>query len=412
MYNIAIRLYALLVRLASPFHKKARQMVRGQQKTYRLLRKKIDRNKEYIWFHCASLGEFEQARPLIEAMKKEYPAYGILLTFFSPSGYEVRKDYLLADVVCYLPFDTVKNVKMFFDLTKPKIVVFVKYEFWYNYIHESYRRGIPVYLISAIFRENQPFFKRKCCRYGKILHFYTHLFVQDERSKELLNKYGIDNVSVTGDTRFDRVIEVRRQAKNLPIVRTFTANKADKDIVLVAGSSWPADEDIFIDYFNTHPRLKLIIAPHEIHESHLQDIEKKLKRSYIRYSCAKQEEIGDKDCLIIDCFGLLSSIYRYGNIAYVGGGFGAGIHNLPEAAVYGLPVVFGPNYGKFREAHDLIERGGGFVVHHKMDFAKLMNCFIEEPKALAQVGKKAEEYILSNAGATGQIVRKISVFCR
>lgn len=384
-------------------------MVRGQKDTYRILREKRDPNEQYIWFHCASLGEFEQARPMIETVKKKYPAYRILLTFFSPSGYEVRKDYSFADIVCYLPFDTPNRVNAFLDIAQPTLAVFVKYEFWYNYIHEAYLRGIPVYLISAIFRDNQPFFKKNAGRYGKILHFYREIFVQDEHSKELLHQQGITQVTVTGDTRFDRVIEVRSQAKELPLVHAFTENKKNGDgLVLVAGSSWPPDEDIFIDYFNTRQHVKLIVAPHEIHESHLEDIEKKLKRPYIRYSVATKENIRDVDCLIIDCFGLLSSIYRYGDVAYIGGGFGVGIHNLPEAAVYGIPVIFGPNYGKFREAHDLIEKGGGFVIHDKQEFNALMDRFAKQPEMLSAVGNEAEDYILSNAGATRQIMEKIA----
>ncbi|MDD4379268.1 MAG: glycosyltransferase N-terminal domain-containing protein [Dysgonamonadaceae bacterium] len=409
MYNFIIRLYACFVRLVSPFHKKAKQMVCGQKNTYRILGEKIDPHAKHIWVHCASLGEFEQARPMIETLKKEHPEYRIVLTFFSPSGYEVRKEYSYADVVCYLPFDTPKKVTAFLDLVKPTLAIFVKYEFWYNYIHEAYLRGIPVYLISAIFRDNQLFFKKKAGRYGKILHFYREIFVQDEHSKELLNRHGITRVTVTGDTRFDRVIEIRRQAKELPLVHAFTADKeSNGEMVLVAGSSWPPDEDIFIDYFNTRPRLKLIIAPHEIHESHLEEIEKKLKRPYIRYSAATEENIRDRDCLIVDCFGLLSSIYRYGDIAYIGGGFGVGIHNLPEAAVYGIPVIFGPNYRKFREAHDLIEKGGGFVVHDKKEFNELMDRFAERPEALSTAGDNAEDYILSNAGATRQIMEKMA----
>lgn len=410
MYNLAIRLYAFFIYLISPFHKKAKQMVRGQENAYRILGERIDPKEKYIWVHCASLGEFEQARPLIEALKKEYPEYRILLTFFSPSGYEVRKEYTFADIVCYLPFDTPKRVTAFFNLVKPTLAVFVKYEFWYNYIHEAYLRKIPVYLISSIFRDNQPFFKKNAGRYGKMLHFYREIFVQDEHSKELLNRKGITHVTVTGDTRFDRVIEIRRQAKELPLVHALTADKkSDGEMVLVAGSSWPPDEDIFIEYFNTRPRLKLIIAPHEIHESHLREIEKKLKRPYIRYSQATEENIRDKDCLIIDCFGLLSSIYRYGDIAYIGGGFGVGIHNLPEAAVYGIPVIFGPNFRKFREAHDLIEKGGGFVIHNKKEFNERMDYFVKNPETLSEAGAKAENYILNNVGATRQIMEKISV---
>lgn len=406
MYNIGIFFMAFFIRLAALFKKKARLMVSGQKATFSKLKEKIDRESRYIWLHAASLGEFEQARPLIEAITKEHPEYKILLTFFSPSGYEVRKDYPLADIVCYLPFDTKKNVRRFLDLANPFIAIFIKYEFWYNYIHESFLRKIPVYLASAVFRPGQPFFKNRLTRYGKMLRFYSHFFVQDELSAKLLKGKGIENVTLTGDTRIDRVIEVRNNAKELLVVEKFADKKS---IVIVAGSSWAPDEDLLIDYFNTHSGLKLIIAPHEIDEPRLREIEKKLKRAHLRYSNATEENITQCECLIIDCFGLLSSIYRYGQIAYIGGGFGEGIHNLPEAAVYGIPVIFGPRYSKFIEAHDLITNGGGFSISNKTEFNKKMDEMALDSSSRINAGVKAKEYIFGNAGATREIMKLISL---
>lgn len=406
MYNTVITLIAFLLRLVAPFHKKLRLMTSGHKHTYRRLKKEIDRSAQYVWFHAASLGEFEQARPLIEAVRREHPAYKILLTFFSPSGYEVRKDYPLADIVCYLPFDTRRNVRRFLDLASPQVAIFIKYEFWYNYIHESYLRQIPLYLVSAVFRPNQFFFRKSGLQYRKVLQYYTHFFVQDEASAQLLKDHHIQQVTVAGDTRIDRVIEIQKEARQLPVVEKFAD---DSPLVFVAGSSWAPDEEIFIDYFNSHPAMKLIIAPHEIHESHLAEIEQKLLRPCIRYSQATEENASQHDCLIIDCFGLLSSIYRYAHIGYIGGGFGAGIHNLTEAAVYGIPVIFGPNYGKFREAHGLIEQGGGFFIDNKVAFNRQMDLFMSDPSTRIQAGEKANAYIFGNAGATSKITRHLSL---
>jgi 3-deoxy-D-manno-octulosonic-acid transferase len=379
-------------------------MIDGHKSVFNLLEKEIDKKAKYIWFHVASLGEFEQARPLIEEIKNSKPEYKILLTFFSPSGYEVRYNYPLADIVTYLPFDTKKNARRFLELTNPHMVIFIKYEFWYNYINEIYQRRIPVYLVSAIFRKNQSFFKKLRSPYRNMLSLYTHFFVQDDESHKLLQKHGIKNVTVAGDTRIDRVIEIQKQTVNLPIVEKFI----DKgSIIFIAGSSWPADEDIFINYFNSHPNLKLIIAPHEIDESHLTEIEKKLSRPSQRYSGLTDTDTVNADCMIIDCFGLLASVYRYADIGYIGGGFGDGIHNLPEAAVYGIPVIFGPNFIKFREAHDLIATGGGFTIKNRDEFNKLMESFINEPELREKAGKEAKNYIFSNSGATNTILNHI-----
>ncbi len=316
MYSLLIHFYAFIVALISPFHRKARLMRFGQWKTNSILREKIDRNAKYIWFHASSLGEFEQGRPMIEKIKAQYPGYKILLTFFSPSGYEVRKNYNGADVICYLPFDTPYRVKKFLNLANPAVAVFIKYEFWGNYLHELKKRGIPVYIISAIFRPDQLFFQWFGAPYRKMLHCFTHLFVQDDRSKELLGKYGIHNVTVFGDTRFDRVLDVRNQARDIPEVERFAVGlnrrAEERAVTLIAGSSWPQDEEILIPYFNEHPEMKLIIAPHEIHREHLMYIESLLKRPFVRLSEVMQDNslLEGKDCLIVDSFGLLSSIYR------------------------------------------------------------------------------------------------------
>jgi len=373
----------------------------GQWYTNGLLRKKIDRDAQYIWFHAASLGEFEQARPMIEAIRKQHTGYKILLTFFSPSGYEVRKNYDGADVICYLPFDTPFKVRKFITLANPSIAIFIKYEFWLNYLIELKKRNIKTYIVSAVFRPNQLFFKWYGHWYRKALLCYEHLFVQDEASKKLLASYGIKNVEVCGDTRFDRVLEIQKSARLLPEVESFAKGKQH---ILIAGSTWPQDEEIIIPYFNSHPEIKLIIAPHEIHREHLLYIQSLLNRPAIRLSEATDDMLSTHDCLIIDSFGLLSSIYRYGWVAYIGGGFGRGIHNTLEAAVYGTPVIFGPNYQKFKEASGLLSHGGGFSINNISTFEKRMNTFLSNPSSHHKAGIAAGDYVHKNLGATKKIL--------
>ena len=408
MYSLIIHLYAFFIELISPFHKKARLMRLGQWKTNGILREKIDRNAKYIWFHASSLGEFEQGRPLIEKIKAEHPECKILLTFFSPSGYEVRKNYGGADVVCYLPFDTPYRVKKFLDLSKPVMAIFIKYEFWDNYLSELKRRNIPVYIVSAIFRKEQLFFKWYGGMYRKVLSYFTHIFVQDDASRELLSKYGVTNVSVFGDTRFDRVQDVYKNTKQIPMVELFVNNnRSDNQLTMVAGSSWQQDEEVYLNYFNEHPELKLIIAPHEIHKDHLMHIESMLKRPSIRLSEATEKDIKGKSCLIVDSFGLLSSIYRYGDLAYIGGGFGAGIHNVLEAAVYGIPVIFGPKYQKFKEARDLLQVGGAFSITDEKAFESKMEELSTYRDLLEAAGVAAGDFVKSNIGATNRIIASI-----
>ena len=300
MYTFGIAIYAFIARLIAPFHKKAGLMTKGQRQTFGILKEKRIPGVEYIWLHAASLGEFEQGRPLIEKIKQQYPEYKIILTFFSPSGYEIRKNYENADIVCYLPFDLPRNVNRFLNIVQPKMTIFIKYEFWMNYLSNCKKRNIPTYIISAIFRPNQIFFRWYGKSYRKVLDTYEWLFVQSQSSLDLLQKYNIKNVSVSGDTRFDRVYDIYKKCKAIPVVEKFSNNSS---FTLVAGSSWPKDEEIFIDYFNNHPEIKLIIAPHEIHEEHLQSILSALKRPAIKYSEATEENVQNVDCLIIDCFG-------------------------------------------------------------------------------------------------------------
>lgn len=404
LYDIGIVLYDFGVHLMAPFSRKPRKMMKGHWVVYRLIRQQREKDARYIWFHAASLGEFEQGRPLIEEIRSRYPEYKILLTFFSPSGYEVRKDYRGADIVCYLPFDKPRNVKKFLDLAKPCMAFFIKYEFWKNYIGELNRRRIPVYSISSIFRKDQIFFKWYGGNYRNVLKGFDHLFVQNEASKRFLAKIGVNSVTVVGDTRFDRVLEIREGAKVLPLVERF---KGDA-LTLVAGSSWAPDEDLFIEYFNAHPEMKLIIAPHVIDENHLVEIIDKLKRPYVRYSKATEAKVANADCLIIDCFGLLSSIYRYGEIAYIGGGFGVGIHNTLEAAVYGIPVIFGPKYQKFMEAIQLTDARGAFSIKNYEELSALLDKMWQDPLFLEETGNNAGYYVTSHAGATEKVLSKIN----
>ena len=405
IYNLAMYLLELGVKLAALFSDKPAKMVKGHRDAFDLLKSKIDRNSRYIWFHAASLGEFEQGRPLIERIRKEYPQYKILQTFFSPSGYEVRKNYDGADIVCYLPIDTPSNVKKFIDLVNPCMVFFVKYEFWQNYLNALSKKDIPVYSVSSIFRPGQIFFRWYGKSYQQVLKTFAHLFVQNEESKQLLAEIGVKNTTVVGDTRFDRVLDICAAAKQLPLVQKFKGNA----LTFVAGSSWGPDEDIFIKYFNAHPEMKLVIAPHVVNDSHLKEIEAKLQRSCIRYTKATEENVEQADCLIIDCYGLLSSIYRYGEISYIGGGFGVGIHNVLEAAVYDIPVIFGPNNKKFREAQHLLANKGGFEINGYEDFERLMNKFLTDEAYLKQSGQAAGNYVKGNAGAMEKIMKRVAL---
>ena len=409
LYNLGISGYKTAVRLASVKNRKARLLLDGQARTFDYLRERLDPAGGYIWIHVSSLGEFEQGHPLIELIRRERPEARLLLTFFSPSGYEVRKNYDQVDAVCYLPFDLPGNVRQFLDLVKPSMAIFVKYEFWGNYLRELHRREVPTFSVSAIFRPGQVFFKPWGGKMRKMLDCFTTLFVQNEESRKLLQGIGIEQVKVCGDTRFDRVAHVREQAKQFPVIEEFVSNAR---MTAVLGSSWEPDEDLMIPYFNAHPGMKLIIAPHEFDRERLLTLMSRIERPCGLYSQTQADAASQLDCIIIDTFGMLSSLYRYGQLAMVGGGFGSGIHNINEAAVYGIPVVFGPNYGKFSEANDLIACGGSFTVSNADEFTAVMDQLLSDPDQLHRSGTIAEQYIQSHLGATQLIYNQIKHYIK
>ena len=361
----------------------------------------MDPDSRIIWFHCSSLGEFEQGRPVMEKIREILPDRKILLTFYSPSGYEIRKNYSGADYIFYLPLDTKKNAEKFLDFIRPEVALFVKYEYWYHFISALKRRNIKIYLISGIFRSDQVFFKYYGKWFRKILGCFHHLFIQDDDSARLLKSIGIENFTVAGDTRFDRVFAIAEKAPPLPLISHFTADH----LTLVAGSTWPEDEEIIIRFINEYkPEIKLIIAPHEIHERNIRHLEEKIQLKTTRYTSAENQEISGANVLIIDTVGILSSIYQFGNLAFIGGGFGKGIHNTLEAAIFGIPVIFGPNYKKFREAVSLIHHEGGFSVQDYQSFSNILIRLTTDISLLETCGENAKAYILSELGATARIV--------
>ncbi len=475
LYNIAIWFYALAVRIVAFFNPKVKLMWQGEKDAYAKIESGLREGDRVVWVHAASLGEFEQGRPLIEKLKKENPEYKILLTFFSPSGYEVRKNYAGADVIAYLPLDTARNAKRFVELVKPEKVVFVKYEFWLNYLRELRVRGVDTYIISAIFRENQVFFKWYGGIFREGLKAFKMLFVQNEESKELLKGIGVENVIVAGDTRFDRVADIAAAAKKLEIVERFVGlrneelgmrngvplspldsspnlGEQSREVqngeflpVLVVGSSWGPDEDLLARYINERAgRMKMIIAPHEVREERIKELTEKLTCKYALYTDIQKEitdgsqqstvngqqaltpsaslvplKQGDNkicganttlnfqlstlnslDVLVVNTIGVLSSVYQYGQVAYIGGGFGVGIHNTLEAAAWGMPVVFGPNYHKFQEAKELIECGAGQSIKNYEECARALDEFFEKNEVAS---KAAAEYVASHTGATDLI---------
>lgn len=411
MYNIIMYIIQLGVAIGSIFNDKLRKMWQGEQDAVQTLRKKVDPDADYIWFHAASLGEFEQGRPLMEQIKKSYPQYKILLTFFSPSGYEVRKNYEGADIITYLPIDTVGNARQFLRTVRPVMAFFIKYEFWYNYLHILQYRGIPAYSVSSIFRPDQVFFKWYGRGYGRVLKCFTRFFVQNEESKKLLESIGIHDTMVVGDTRFDRVLQIKEASKQLPIVERFVkGSPEDPKKVFIAGSSWQPDEEIFLKYFNNHRDWKLIVAPHVIGEDHLKFIFSLIKdKKVVRYTQATEDNVADADVLIIDCFGLLSSVYHYGDVAYVGGGFGVGIHNVLEAAVWGMPVLFGPNNKHFAEAQGLLQSGGGIEIEDYETFSLIMSQLSDDSAYYGTCGQEAGAFVQSLAGATKKVLSSVKL---
>ena len=408
IYDLGIQLYSFGAWIASFFDDKAKKFVEGRKDVFTTLSTKIDPQSKYVWIHAASLGEFEQGRPIIEELRSKYPDYKILLTFFSPSGYEVQKNYKGADLICYLPIDTPYLAQKFLNTIMPVMAFFIKYEFWYNYLHILHKNNVPVYSVSSIFREGQIFFRWYGKGYAEVLQYFTHFYVQNEKSCQLLATLGIHDVTIVGDTRFDRVLQIRQKAKRLPIIERFID---DSEKVLVAGSTWPGDETILIPYFNNHRDCKLIIAPHVVTEEHIAQIVSQCQVKVLRYTELENSQPFDwaqGKILIIDCYGLLSSIYNYGIVTHVGGGFDpTGVHNVLEAAVWDRPVVYGPDYTDYQEAIGLHESGGGLVVRDAKEFNAVLDKLFTDPDYLASTSTKSGAYVKSQQGATQKILSDI-----
>jgi 3-deoxy-D-manno-octulosonic-acid transferase len=411
-YTLSILLYRAAIGIAALFVPKARLWVNGRRNWEKLLSEKLRQNPgPVIWMHCASLGEFEQGRPILEALRTEKPGHKLLLTFFSPSGYEVRKNYAGADVICYLPADMPRNARRFLELVQPEVAIFIKYEFWLNYLHELRSRKIAHLLIAGIFRPSQTFFKPWGGIFRAALRGYSHVFVQDAQSEQLLAGLELSNFSGGGDPRFDRVAAIAAEPRSIPVAEAFAANAT---LTVVAGSTWPADEQLLIPALSEHfgKNIKLLIAPHELGEAHLSSIEQLLaasgieSQSCIRFSVATPETASACNVLIIDNIGMLSALYRFGQIAYIGGGFGKSIHNTLEAAVYGIPVLFGPEHKKFNEALGLIHCGGGIAVNSGNELKAILGQYISDEQLRNSAGKKAGDFVQLNLGAT-QLAMKL-----
>lgn len=407
LYTVGIQVYALIIKIFSLFNPKARHFINGRKAIFEQIAARIESTQKHIWFHFASLGEFEQGRPVLEKLKDKYPQKKIVVTFFSPSGYEIRKNYALADVF-YLPLDSKSNAKRFIEAINPELAIFTKYEFWHYYFKELHDRAIPLYLISGIFRPDQAFFKWYGGFYRNILSFVTYFFVQNEESETLLKSIGINKVTINGDTRFDRVFENAQTPKKLALIEQFIGNSP----TLICGSTWPEDENLISALPEKYPDWKFIIAPHEIHDSHIESIEKQFPAGSLRFSVfssqlnADHSEIPARTAqvLIIDNIGMLSSLYQYGKVAYIGGGFGAGIHNTLEAAAFGLPVIFGPKYDKFQEAKDLIALGAAKTIVTEIEVIKAFEELMNNENAATA----AKKYVEDKKGATDQIISMIT----
>lgn len=392
------------MKLAALKSQKAKLWVNGRKNTFNYLESKIDKKDNIIWIHSPSLGEFEQARPLIEILKKQYPEYKILASFFSPSGYEVRKNYEFADYISYLPLDTKANAKKFINLVKPKYSFFIKYDFWANYLNELQAGGYKHYVVSAIFRDNQYFFKWHSKWMLKVLAGISHYFVQNKASEELLRAQGIHQVSTVGDTRFDRVIDISKNKKQLSIIEAFKQESP----IFIGGSTWPIDEEMIVKFAHHHKqRFKYIIAPHEIEEKNIAQLQSSLKLNTLRYSKANNDNIKEADVLIIDNIGLLSSLYAFASIAYIGGGFGAGIHNTLEAAVYGMPILFGPENKKFQEAQDLMAIEAANEVGSAQEMIAYSEQLFIKPEKWEAIKTKCADYVQHKSGASHQIIETV-----
>ena len=405
-YDLAIRTYRLGIGISSVFGDKARQWIRGRRNWRKKLTEWSDEHPRPVWIHCASLGEFEQGRPLIEIIRSRHPRAHILLTFFSPSGYEMRKSYDKVDGVFYLPLDTRKNARDFLDIIRPSLVVFVKYEFWYHFLNEVFKRQIPAFLISGVFREGQLLFRPHGQFLGRLLHSFKTIFVQEKGSQKLLFEKGYKNVEVAGDNRLDRVWEITSQDYENPVIKRFTENKT----TLICGSTWPDDERFIVQWIGREeiPGLRVVIAPHDVSKSHVKQIKESIKKRVSLLSEVSTEVPEGTEVLIIDSIGILNKIYRYGNIAYVGGGFGESIHNLLEPAAYGIPVVFGPKSEKFPEASGLQECEGGFRLNEKEEFAPILNSLLHDEAKRVSSGKAAMEYVKRGIGATQKVYEAVA----
>lgn len=402
LYQLSLLFYQWLIALVSPFNVKAKQFRDGRINIFNKIQAAMASNNAPVaWFHCASLGEFEQARPVMELFKLKNPDYKICLTFFSPSGYELRKNYAGADWIFYLPVDSAANAKRFVDLVKPSIALFTKYEFWYFYLKTLHEQQIHIYSFSAIFREKQVFFKPYGAFYRSFLQYFDHIFVQDETSLQLLQSIGIDKVSVAGDTRFDRVAEICANKKDIPLVQKFKG----ESLCMVIGSSWPQDMEVLLPLMNNATiQLKYIIAPHEIHDSEITALMIKIGKKSIRFSEANENDIHQFEVLLIDNIGMLSSLYQYGEMAYVGGAFGKGLHNVLEPATFGMPVFFGPNYVKFNEAIQLIKVGGGFSISSSEALESMVKKMYHDELYRNQVSQISRNYVLQHTGGSKLIV--------
>ncbi len=404
-YNIFIRLYFTGIRLASLRNKKAAKWIEGRKAIFEELKTQLSKEGRVIWIHCSSAGEFEQGKPVIEGLKQTYPRHKILVSFFSPSGFSVAADYAFADHITYLPLDTRKNAEIFIKLVHPELVIFVKYEFWYHHLSAAAFRHIPILLISATFRKNQVFFKGYGKFFRQLLFLFRHIFVQDKASLELLQTNGVTHASICGDTRFDRVKKIADHTIEIDFVRPFIGNKK----TIIAGSTWQGDEELLADFLKLNEDIKLILAPHEISKAHLDALRGAFENSIFYSSINSDTTILEKtQVLIIDSVGLLSRLYQYATLTYIGGGFTKdGIHNTLEAAVWGKPVIFGPNYKKYREAMELIEAGGGFSITNAGELKKLADDLLSNEQNLQAASLKAKNYVMENTGATQKILQEI-----
>jgi len=400
LYNFGLSVYFILLKFAAIRNPKAKAWLRGRKKLLKQLKKDVAGKGPYIWVHCASLGEFEQGRPLIEEIKRRFPEKKILLTFYSPSGYEVQKEYKSADYICYLPLDKRRNARRFIKYVNPEKVYFIKYEFWFNYLSILKKKKIPVYFVSAIFRKEQLFFKRRGRWYRKMLKKATHFFVQNPQSERLLKNIGIENVSVCGDTRFDRVAHISENVKPLPLVERFVRGRFS----IVAGSSWKAEDALIMQYLRINPNIRVILAPHEVTPVNIERIKNLFGDNAILYSELKENNFADKQVLVIDNYGMLTSLYQYGTVAIVGGGFGVGIHNVLEPACFGMPVIFGPNYERFKEAVELVEQSCAFPVNNIEEFNIIINRLTYDTKTVDVISQQAAAYVKHNVGATAKII--------